>query len=393
MTYAGDRIIHDADAHVMETSGWVLSYAEPAIRERMRPLVHTAVHADPAEADRIIDEWLRRSHEDPDLRAREEAELMTRKNWKAPGALDPGDRSRALDLLGFQSQLLFSSFHNGYFIRLERDRRGVDLDLIYGGARAHDRAMREFCADDPRLLATNYVPLTDIDRAVTAAGEAIAAGAAALLVPSACPPDHSPSHIGLDRVWAQAAEAHIPVVFHVGGGGRLLDPAYFRNGRPTPPDFHGGDENFRSVDFMGIPFPPMQTIATLIFDGVLERFPDLRIGVIEQGASWVPGWMRQMDAAMDAFVRLEERLQQLSLRPSEYVRRQVRVTPYPMEDVGWIVDQAGPEVVLFSSDYPHVEGGRRPIEHFEASLGDRDETVRQAFYADNFVDLMGAGLR
>ena len=51
------------------------------------------------------------------------------------------------------------------------------------------------------------------------------------------------------------------------------------------------------------------------------------------------------------------------------MRRQVRFTPYPTEDVGWIIDQAGPEVCLFSSDYPHVEGGRRPIERFEASLG------------------------
>ena len=118
---------------------------------------------------------------------------------------------------------------------------------------------------------------------------------------------------------------------------------------------------------MGIPGPPAQTLATMIFDGVLERFPDLRIGVIEQGAIWVPSWMRQMESAFDAFARHEERLQALSLRPSEYVRRQIRFTPYPTEDVGWIIEQAGPEVCLFSSDYPHVEGGRRPIERFEAS--------------------------
>ena len=111
---------------------------------------------------------------------------------------------------------------------------------------------------------------------------------------------------------------------------------------------------------MGIPGPPAQTLATMIFDGVLERFPDLRIGVIEQGAIWVPSWMRQMEAAFEAFARHEERLRALSLRPSEYVRRQVRFTPYPTEDVGWIIEQAGPEVCLFSSDYPHVEGGRRP---------------------------------
>ena len=143
-------------------------------------------------------------------------------------------------------------------------------------------------------------------------------------------------------MWAQAQEAGIPVVFHVGGTGDLIDPAYFRNGLPVPPDFHGGEENFRSVDYMGIPGPPAQTLATMIFDGVLERFPDLRIGVIEQGAIWVPSWMRQMESAFEAFSRHEERLRALSLRPSEYVRRQVRFTPYPTEDVGWIIDQAGP---------------------------------------------------
>ena len=236
------------------------------------------------------------------------------------------------------------------------------------------------------------VPLADFDRAAAMAAEAVEAGAAALLVASSCPKGHSPSHLGLDPVWATAQEAGIPVVFHVGGGGRLLNPDYFRTGLPVPPDFHGGAENFRSVDYMAIPGPPMQTLATMIFDGVLERFGDLRIGVIEQGAIWLPGWMRQMESAMDAFSRHEERLQQLSLRPAEYVERQIRVTPYPTEDVGWIVAQGGEDVLLFSSDYPHVEGGRRPIERFERSLGDASDEVRRKFYVDNFVDLMGSAL-
>jgi predicted TIM-barrel fold metal-dependent hydrolase len=130
----------------------------------------------------------------------------------------------------------------------------------------------------------------------------------------------------------------------------------------------------------------------MIFDGVLERFPGLRIGVIEQGAIWVPSWTRQMESAFDAFAKHEERLQALSLRPSEYVRRQIKATPYPTEDVAWIVEQVGPEVPLFSTDYPHVEGGRRPDERFEASLGDASEEVRQAFYCDNFAQLMGSAI-
>jgi predicted TIM-barrel fold metal-dependent hydrolase len=96
-----------------------------------------------------------------------------------------------------------------------------------------------------------------------------------------------------------------------------------------------------------------------------------------------------MESAFEAFRRHEERLQALSLSPSEYVHRQVRFTPYPTEDVGWIVDQGGPDLVMFSSDYPHVEGGRKPVERFETSLGDASDEVRQAFYVDNFLFLMG----
>ncbi len=224
------------------------------------------------------------------------------------------------------------------------------------------------------------------------AREAIELGCKALLIPSACPRGHSPSHVELDPVWAQAQEAGIPIVFHVGGGGRLLDANYFENGLPPVPDFHGGAENFRSIDYMAIPYPPMQTLATMILDGLFERFPRLRCGVIEQGASWLPGWMRALDSAHDAFAKNEERLRKLSLRPSEYVKRQIRVTPYPAEDTGWIIAQAGIEVCLFSSDYPHVEGGRNPIRRFEASLGEHDEATKQRFYCDNFRDLMGAAL-
>jgi predicted TIM-barrel fold metal-dependent hydrolase len=183
----------------------------------------------------------------------------------------------------------------------------------------------------------------------------------------------------------------------VGGGhrladGNLLDPEYFENGGPPVPDFHGGDENFRSIDYMAIPTAPMQTLSVLILDGVLDRHPDLKIGVMEQGASWVPSWMRYLDSSFDAFRKREERLQKLALRPSEYIKRQVRVTPYPSEDVGWIVENSGDEICLFSSDYPHVEGGRNPIKRFEASMENLSEAQKQAFYHDNFVDLMGAGL-
>lgn len=385
MAYAEGRTYHDADAHVMETPDWIVAYADPDIRPRLRPLYVATVK--PGE-DSVIDTW-RGRHGDPAQRPVFEREIMMRKNWSALGSFIREDRPRALDLLGFSSQLVFNTFMNGHLVELEH--RG-DLDFVYGTARAHNRAIVDFCSVDRRLLPVGYVPLADFARARAMAEEAVALGCKALMIPSACPQGHSPSHVELFPVWAVAQEAGLPIVFHVGGGGRLLDPAYFENGLPAVTDFHGGAENFRSVDYMAIPGPPMQTLATMIFDRVLDHFPRLRIGVIEQGAVWLPSWMRQMEAAVEAFAKSEERLRQLELRPSEYVRRQIRVTPYPTEPVGWIVEQTGPEVCLFSSDWPHVEGGRNPVKRFEDSLGDASEAVRRRFYCDNFVDLMGAGL-
>lgn len=385
MSYAAGREIHDADAHVMETPDFLHAFADPWLRERLKPIYVATVK--PGEEDFI--EVLRRRHGEAEYRAREADEILLRKNWSATGSFLKEDRPRALDLLGFKSQLVFNTFLNK---RLYVAECGDDLDYAYGLARAHNRALVDFCSVDRRLLATGYVPLRDFERARHMAAENIAMGCKALLVASACPRGHSPSHVALDPVWAQAQEAGLPIVFHVGGGGELLDPHYFENGLPPVPDFHGGAENFRSIDYMAIAGPPMQTLATLIFDGVLMRFPRLKWGVIEQGAGWLPSWMRTMESAFEAFFKNEDRLKALDLRPSEYVRRQVRATPYPAEDAGWIIENAGPEVCLFSSDYPHVEGGRNPLRRFDQSVGRLAEDVQRRFFHDNFVDLMGSAL-
>ena len=73
-------------------------------------------------------------------------------------------------------------------------------------------------------------------------------------------------------------------------------------------DFHGGEENFTSVSFMMIPHSVQLSLAAMILDGVLDRFPRLKFGVIELGASWLPSWMRYMDAGAAAFMKGEERL-------------------------------------------------------------------------------------
>jgi len=381
----GRGIVHDADSHIMEGPTWLLDHADVATAERLKAQGRRFQPALSPEEDRSGWQEAQRLHTDPGFRADAAEKIMGRKNWAALGSFIAEDRPAALDALGVASQLVFNTFNMGHLQRAEH----ADPELALGMARAHNRGMQEFCSVDPRLLGVGYVPLCDIAAAPVIAAEAIESGCKSLLVASACPPGHSPSHVGLDPFWRLAEEAGVPVCYHVGGGGVPMDPSYFENGLPPVPDFHGGDGNFRSLDYLSIQYPVMQALSALVIDGVLLRHPDLRIGVIEMGASWLPGLMHSLDSAHEAFRRNEARLQAMDLRPSEYVRRQVRVTPYPHEDAGWIVSQAGPEVCLFSSDWPHVEGGRNPLGRFDRSLEGLSEEIRQRFYRDNFVDLVG----
>ena len=232
---------------------------------------------------------------------------MLRKNYEAQGAFLKDDRPAAIDHIGVASQLVFTTFCLGNF---GFDQSG-DIDLCYGAATAHNRMMTDFCSVDKRLLATAYIPLEDFERAERAAKAAIEMGAKALMIPSWCPQNHSPSHIGLFPVWALAQEAGLPILFHVGGEEKV-NLTYKVNGLPAVPDFHGGDANFTSLTYLPISTSVQQTLAALIIDGVFDKFPRLKWGAIELGASWLPGWLRNLDSAAHAFVKNEDRLQKLS---------------------------------------------------------------------------------
>lgn len=381
MPYASGRVIHDADSHLMELPDCLEAFIDPAFLAAYRELPKVKK----ATAQAYV-EQARSRHADEGFREAADSNIMLRKNYDALGSFLKADRPRALDQLGFASQLVFTTWCLNNF-GLEKPE---DAALGYATATAHNRMMADFCAVDRRLLGTAYVPLFDMARAITTAREAIAMGAKALLIPSR-PQGRSASHVGYDPIWAMAQEAGLPILFHVGDE-KKIDDQYFDNGLPRVKDFHGGEENFTSVSYMPIPHSVEQTLAAMIIDGVMDRFPKLKFGVIELGASWVPGWMRNLDGAAMAFAKNEERLQKLSMKPSEFVQRQVRVTPYPHEDIGWLIANAGEEVFLFSSDYPHVEGGRNPLKRFNDSLAGSSARAVDRFYCENFIDLMGAGL-
>ena len=381
MPYAEGRTFYDADSHLMELPEWLGAYADPPFRERIKPfsLGSTGTRE---RVRSMIARGQRRTGEATE-RPGHEAELLTRKSWDAYGAFDRDDRSRALDLLGFQAQLLFSTFAPG------QCEFAKDADTSYAAARALTRAMLDFCANDPRLLPATFIPLQVPERAIEEARFALDAGIKGLTISPLPPASHSITHPSLHPLYALAEERRVPILFHVENEARRkIAKGFSENGWEGQTDFHGGGENFTSLLYMAVSHWVEVALAALIFDHVLEKFPRLKVGVIELGAVWVPAWLERMEIVVDTFGRTESRLRMLTMRPSEYVRRQVRVTPYPTENVGRLIERCGPELFMFSSDYPHVEGGRNPLKRFSESLDGQRPDVLTAFYSGNFADLM-----
>ena len=377
MPYANGRVFHDADSHVMEPLDWLAPYADKGLFERF---------ADPGAArDRIETQVAasRARRSDGAALAQAADNLIAEpKGWIAYGAFDPDERQQALDKLGFTSQLVFATSSLGRF------RTSKDPEVLYGGARAHNRAMADFCRSD-RLIGVAYVPLDDPDLALAEAKEAVRLGCGAIWVPATPAGDRSPGHPDLDPFWRYLADNNTPFVLHIGPGSRMLPSEYTNNGRPRSPDLHGGGENLRFKDFIVLPFSAEMFLAALIYDGLFDRVPALKGGIIEFGAAWVPGFLRQLDLGYRSFSKTDPLLQSLTLKPSEYMRKHIKFTPFPGEDAGALIKDAGEELFLFSSDYPHPEGTNDPIGRFERTFAEIGEAARERFYSKNFEEMMG----
>jgi predicted TIM-barrel fold metal-dependent hydrolase len=374
MTYAGERRCADADSHLMEGPDWLASFADSSIRDRLPSFsaeIAGAVTAGLAKRPQL------------GLGELTPEALLHAKGWAAIGALDPGERVHVLDVLGFERQLVFPTFALTQVMSARAD------DLLYGGIDALNRGMAEVRGADERLVAVGMVSLRDPELALASLERALDLGCGAILIPTYVDGDRSPAHLAHDPIWARIADAGVPIVCHIGVGSGTLRPAWHDNGHPLPRDHVGGGENVRAKDFPSMHHNAEKFLTCLVLDGVFERFPALRCGVIELGAAWVPGFLRTLDAAAQQMGRFEPLLDELTMAPSDYVRRQVKFTPFCFEDVGWLIEQEGDEMFLFSTDFPHPEGGRDPLGKFEASLDAHgaSEDVRNRFYAGNFDDL------
>jgi len=385
MTYATNRPYCDADSHIMETRDWVANFTDPEVRAKLPEM---SLLKSGTKSFEVINDAVMKQKQRTALGAATVDVVKGVKGWNAPGAFDAAERTAALDDLGFSRQLVFSTFSASQYLH------HADPDVRYGGIRAHNRAMAAFCSPDPRLIAAGQLSLADPERCVAEMVEGVRLGCGAFWIPGMPVEDRSPGHPDFDAVWRSFCTLNVPFLLHVGPNSPTKNAAYENNGQPRPKDITGaeGGENLRVRDFMLLSVGPQQFLTALVFDGVFERFPRLRGGVIELGAGWVPEYLRSLDLSQKIFKRTDPSVAALPMKASQYIRRAVKFTPFPGEDVGRLIREAGADLFMFSCDYPHPEGTDDPIGRFERTLSGISEADKGKFYCENFQAMIAAAI-
>ena len=381
------RIIHDADSHIIEGRGWLESYASDYVKENLDTGVFDL---DMPALDPLMDAAAKRlAGDDPELTEAMKADIFAhpgkRNMWSAYGAIEKTERSDALKIMGISSQLIFPS------VGAARFSRSKDMEVVYGGCDALNRGMADFCADDPALKSVGFLSLRDPERAEKSLDLALELGINTIWIPSDAQEGRAPSHIAYDPLWAKMEEAGVPVTLHIGSG-QNMPSVYMNTGVERVLEGNIGNiETTRPKDLPVVHHSIERWLTCMIYDGVLERFPALKVGIIELGANWVPASLMNLDMGVSLLGKFDQNLKKLSLTPSEYFQRQIRVAPLHTENTGWILRNVGPDILMFNTDYPHPEGGKDPFGDYERSLDAVDASAEELdrFYSKNYEDYLG----
>jgi predicted TIM-barrel fold metal-dependent hydrolase len=290
--------------------------------------------------------------------------------------------------MGIHAQLLFPNLGTCEF-RIDTDE-GRRICQRY-----NDYAIDFTKRSGNRARAVCEINLHDAGWAIAELKRILRLGAKAVTLPCHVPPGGvSPAHEKWDPFWAQLEEANVPGLLHIGNQGLLHCKTPEDMMFPTPawgeaqalrnnPLMRAGGEEAISPYFMLIVhMAPELWLQTMVMGKVFERFPRLRFGVVELAAEWVGPMAERMDLWANFMGKIGVKY---DMKPSEYLRRNVRVTPLWHEDLPKMIERYGlKEVYVFSTDYPHLEGSRDPIGKFRkhmAKIGD-PEYERQ-FFVEN----------
>lgn len=328
------------------------------------------------------------------------------KGTSAPGAFDFSRRLDVMDEMGIARQLVFPSFAifasmakigNEFQVKNFLHMTGSIGEIRALGdaglAEYNDWAARITSSSDRLRIAAYIMDNGTVADLCEQAESLIGKGIRAINIPHGIPPAGvSPADPAMDDFWALLERHNVPLVTHVGNEQGLFASGQWKKNVPS---FALGktqsiELGLEPYSFANLHLTASHFLTVLILGGVLERFPNLRVGMIEQGSSWLGPAADNLDMwARDVYYnRLKSHI---SMLPSQYINRQVRVVPFNDFEPVARDFQRYPQIAdayCYATDYPHVEGGKESKQKLYAQLAPLGEDILEKFFVTNGQLLM-----
>ncbi len=383
--WKGFKVI-DADAHMHEPQYLWERYVEPAYRDQVPRVAFMDGAFMVYEPDgRIIP----KTEKQPKLPATAWADMEAKYGdgyrtwWSAE------TRLKDMDTHGWDVQVLLPTGNNGNFayrVALKDARLGAAM------CRAYNNWCRDYCdADSKRLKFVAVLPGSDTDAMLVEARRAVEELGAVSVRNPFLPEGrwlHEPEY---DALWSLACELDFPISVHGEYRQRRFHP-FAGGNRGNVDDRDMQMLALRGLDHaLGFPCDNMATMGQFIFTGILERFPRLRLGILESNVGWVPFWLGRMDEHTHGRNSvMGNAVERLPMLPSEYFKRQITVTCDSDESaLSYAVEHLGGDNIAWNTDYPHPDAPRP-----EKALPDLDaqsitDEAKGKILWDNAVTLFG----
>jgi len=331
--------IIDADGHIVEPRSFWTEYIEPKFRDRTPRIIKDA---DGIDRIGVGDRIARGSIYAPaamcipgGLATRDLARKLTWDDLR-PGSSDPHARLKDMDSEGIDVSVLFPSIGLG-FVAI------TDVELSAAACRAYNNWMHDFCAAAPdRLYSVAPVPLYDVDAAIVEMRRVVKQhGVKAVLVRSNPYNKRLLSDPALDAFWAEAQELDCTIALHAAVSGDMPTAGFDR--------YH----DFFQRMIISHPLEQQMACMDIICNGVLDRYPRLRVAFLEAGGGWVQWWLARLD---EFHGKIGHMVPKARLKPSEYFRRQCFCSCEPDDMALKAAAALGLDAFLmWASDYPHYD--------------------------------------
>ena len=292
--------------------------------------------------------------------------------------VDPGERVRWMKRVGIDYALVNPGGYASLYPLLD------DLKVRHNFIRESNDLLGDALQDHTdRLGAISAIDLTDMDWAIEELTRMRARGSRSFVVRTEPVNGFSPGHSHWDRLWSAAVDLGMVVTLHIGNA-----PAQFGDWgridwRNTGPDWQGGFLRFANCQN----HQSAETcLYALLFGGVFERHPKLTVLIAELWTGWIPNFIRKAEVLTSKGGPWGPWPYPLS--GGEYLRRNVRVTPLPgLGDWNALeLVETYPEIMVFSSDYPHTEGNADPINLYKPGLDNLAPAVREGFLGETMAE-------